>query len=47
MATKDELYKELELKLFCNDLNELADLYYLGLKDGKASIKVLKKYLEE
>ena len=39
--------KELELKLFCNDLNELADLYYLGLNDTKAQADDIKKYLEE
>lgn len=39
--------KALELSLFCNDLKELADLYYLGLKDGKESVEALKKYLEE
>ena len=39
--------RAMDLKLFCNDLNELADLYYLGLSDGKASIESLQKYLKE
>lgn len=39
--------KKMELTLFCNDLDELADLYYLGLNDAKASMGDLKKYLEE
>ncbi len=39
--------EELELTLFCNDLEELAALYYLGLRDTQAAIDSLKKYLEE
>lgn len=38
--------RRLELTLFCNDLEELADLYYLGLNDMNERIQDLKKYLE-
>ncbi|MBS4900099.1 MAG: patatin family protein [Clostridiales bacterium] len=38
--------RSLELTLFCNDLEELADLYYLGLNDMNEKINELKKYLE-
>ena len=38
--------KELTLSLFCNDLEELGDLYYLGLNDTKRSIGRLREYLE-
>ncbi len=38
--------KAVELSLFCNDVDELADLYYMGLNDTNASIEALKKYLE-
>ena len=37
--------RPLELTLFCNDLDELADLYYMGLNDTKEHIEDVKKYL--
>lgn len=37
---------DLELTLFSNDLDELGELYYMGLNDTKAQIPALKKYLE-
>ena len=37
--------RAVELSLFCNDLDELADLYYMGLEETKASIGAVKAYL--
>ncbi len=39
--------KAVELSLFCDDVDELAQLYYMGLNETNDSIEALKKYLEE
>ena len=37
--------KSLELTMFCNDLEELGDLYFMGLEDTKRDIDKVKEYL--
>ena len=37
--------KERELTLFSNDLDELGELYYMGINDTQAQIPALKEYL--
>ena len=37
--------KSLELTMFCNDLEELGRLYYMGLNDTKREIGKVKEYL--